>query len=166
MATLHRMRLVPFLLATASWTLAGVASFSATAPTTPIGQAKPSKALFPFQKEGAARLVSDKRLLLADDMGLGKTVQSISAIHCLFENGEVSPSKGRVLIICPKSVVAVWVDELGRWLDERYFSIQDGLHIVSYPRARPSRLTHTHLEEQSRSSTTTSATNIGISCNR
>ncbi|MBK6694132.1 MAG: DEAD/DEAH box helicase [Myxococcales bacterium] len=41
--------------------------------------------------------------LLADDMGLGKTVQTIAAL------------KGRILVVCPKSVVYNWADELTRF---------------------------------------------------
>jgi superfamily II DNA or RNA helicase len=41
--------------------------------------------------------------VLADDMGLGKTVQTICAL------------KGRSLVICPKSVVYNWADEIARF---------------------------------------------------
>jgi superfamily II DNA or RNA helicase len=41
--------------------------------------------------------------LLADDMGLGKTVQTICAL------------RGRTLVVCPKSVVYNWVDEIERF---------------------------------------------------
>jgi superfamily II DNA or RNA helicase len=41
--------------------------------------------------------------VLADDMGLGKTLQTI----CVF--------RGRVLVVCPKSVVYNWVDEINRF---------------------------------------------------
>jgi superfamily II DNA or RNA helicase len=41
--------------------------------------------------------------LLADDMGLGKTVQTICAL------------RGRTLVVCPKSVVYNWVEEIARF---------------------------------------------------
>jgi superfamily II DNA or RNA helicase len=41
--------------------------------------------------------------VLADDMGLGKTLQTICAL------------RGRALVICPKSVVYNWVDEIARF---------------------------------------------------
>ena len=41
--------------------------------------------------------------VLADDMGLGKTLQTICAL------------RGRALVICPKSVVYNWVDEIVRF---------------------------------------------------
>lgn len=67
----------------------------------------------------------------------GKTVQSISAINSLFCKGELSPSTFRVLIICPKSVVSVWVDELEEWIDDRYVSLEHSLHVVSAGIADP-----------------------------
>jgi superfamily II DNA or RNA helicase len=63
--------------------------------------------LRPYQEQGVDWLafLRDAELgaVLADDMGLGKTVQAI----CVF--------RGRVLVVCPKSVVYNWVDELGRF---------------------------------------------------
>ncbi len=41
--------------------------------------------------------------VLADDMGLGKTLQTICALQ------------GRALVVCPKSVVYNWVDEIARF---------------------------------------------------
>ncbi len=41
--------------------------------------------------------------LLADDMGLGKTVQTICVL------------RGRTLVVCPKSVVYNWVEEIARF---------------------------------------------------
>jgi SNF2 family DNA or RNA helicase len=41
--------------------------------------------------------------VLADDMGLGKTVQTIAAL------------RGRVLVVCPRSVVYNWGDEIARF---------------------------------------------------
>jgi SNF2 family DNA or RNA helicase len=41
--------------------------------------------------------------LLADDMGLGKTVQTICVL------------RGRCLVVCPKSVVYNWVEEIARF---------------------------------------------------
>jgi hypothetical protein len=41
--------------------------------------------------------------VLADDMGLGKTLQTICAL------------RGRALVVCPKSVVYNWVDEIARF---------------------------------------------------
>jgi superfamily II DNA or RNA helicase len=42
--------------------------------------------------------------ILADDMGLGKTLQTLCAVH------------GRTLVVCPKSVVHNWADEIRRFV--------------------------------------------------
>ncbi len=63
--------------------------------------------LRPYQREGVNWLcfTRDAELgaLLADDMGLGKTVQALCAIS------------GRTLVVCPRSVVHNWSDELARF---------------------------------------------------
>ncbi len=53
--------------------------------------------------------------LIADDMGLGKTIQVISAIACayeLIEKGNNSHNIKPSLVICPKSVISVWKEQL------------------------------------------------------
>lgn len=72
---------------------------------------KPTKALFPYQIEGVKRLVNTKRLLLGDEMGLGKTVQCIVAIN------QICSIDTRILVVCPKSLLGVWQNELNAWLD-------------------------------------------------
>ncbi|MGD0678366.1 MAG: DEAD/DEAH box helicase [Polyangiaceae bacterium] len=63
--------------------------------------------LRPYQQQGVDWLafLRDAELgaVLADDMGLGKTLQTICVI------------RGRVLVVCPKSVVYNWVDEINRF---------------------------------------------------
>ena len=63
--------------------------------------------LYPYQREGVARLLEQGRLLLADDMGLGKTTQAIAACHALFRAGRVR--KG--LVIAPASLKPQWLRE-------------------------------------------------------
>lgn len=72
---------------------------------------KTTKSLFPYQVEGVKRLVSSKRLLLGDEMGLGKTVQCIVAIN------QLCSTNAKVLVVCPKSLLGVWKNELNVWLD-------------------------------------------------
>jgi SWI/SNF-related matrix-associated actin-dependent regulator of chromatin subfamily A-like protein 1 len=72
---------------------------------------KPTKSLFPYQIEGVQRLVNSKRLLLGDEMGLGKTVQ------CIFAINQLCNLDSRILIVCPKSLLGVWKNELNAWLD-------------------------------------------------
>jgi superfamily II DNA or RNA helicase len=63
--------------------------------------------LRPYQRFGVDWLVflRDAGLgaVLADDMGLGKTLQTICAL------------RGKALIVCPKSVVYNWLDEIRRF---------------------------------------------------
>jgi superfamily II DNA or RNA helicase len=52
--------------------------------------------------------------VLADDMGLGKTLQTICVL------------RGRVLVVCPKSVVYNWVDEITRFRPSLRTAIYQG----------------------------------------
>ena len=74
--------------------------------------------LRPYQQQGVDWLafLRDAELgaVLADDMGLGKTLQAI----CVF--------RGRVLVVCPKSVVYNWVDEINRFRPGLRTSIYEG----------------------------------------
>ncbi|KAI3774067.1 hypothetical protein L1987_48610 [Smallanthus sonchifolius] len=61
--------------------------------------------------------------ILGDDMGLGKTIQAIAFLSAIYEkDGDtISPpkgkeeKKGRVLIICPSSVIQNWECEFSKW---------------------------------------------------
>jgi len=60
--------------------------------------------------------------LIADDMGLGKTIQVISVLACAYENENIQnpiPS----IVICPKSVIVVWKEQLHKY----YPSIRVGI---------------------------------------
>ena len=65
--------------------------------------------LRPYQKEGVTKLSSLHKLgchgLLADEMGLGKTIQTLALISA--NNNQSMPD----LVICPASVVPVWIRE-------------------------------------------------------
>lgn len=70
--------------------------------------------LYPFQRSGVQWLIDRTGGILADDMGLGKTVQVIAAIRLLFNRAKIRS----VLVVCPKSLVATWEREFGRWAPE------------------------------------------------
>ncbi|HKQ70474.1 MAG TPA: DEAD/DEAH box helicase, partial [Polyangiaceae bacterium] len=74
--------------------------------------------LRPYQKQGVDWLcfLRDTELgaLLADDMGLGKTLQVLAAL------------RGRTLVVCPKSVVHNWADEIRRFRPDLSTSIYEG----------------------------------------
>lgn len=66
---------------------------------------------FNFQKAGIVFGINNKNVLIADDMGLGKTVQAIGILNNL-------ESFGTVLIVCPKTPMLNWRNELKTWLIE------------------------------------------------
>jgi superfamily II DNA or RNA helicase len=76
--------------------------------------------LRPYQVEGFHFLayLSRNRLggILADDMGLGKTLQTLAWL--LWLRGEYGGSHGTSLVVCPKSVVDVWMREAARFAPE------------------------------------------------
>lgn len=81
----------------------------------PILLARPiENRLRPFQNDGARWLVGRDKAILADDMGLGKTVQTIFALRILFNNASIHS----VLIVCPKSLLANWEEEMSLWAPE------------------------------------------------
>ncbi len=74
------------------------------------GVSKKFTFLRPYQKDGVAHLNTLHKLgchgLLADEMGLGKTVQALAIISA--NSKQILPD----LVICPASVVPVWVREV------------------------------------------------------
>ncbi|MFG2268076.1 SNF2-related protein, partial [Streptomyces sp. NPDC048720] len=71
------------------------------------------KKALPHQLEGAHRLVSAERALLADKPGLGKTLQAIMTIDMLRAEGKGQ----KVLIFTPKPVVADFKRAFDQWTD-------------------------------------------------
>ena len=72
--------------------------------------------LRPYQREGSSWMLrlleNDCHCLLADEMGLGKTVQVIAVLKHSLESGN------KALIVCPASVVPVWISEIERFTPE------------------------------------------------
>lgn len=72
--------------------------------------------LRPYQRQGVewmSRLLRhDCHCLLADEMGLGKTVQVIALLLAEMEQGK------RSLVVCPASVVPVWISEFAKFAPE------------------------------------------------
>ncbi len=76
---------------------------------------------FDHQRRNLARLMVEDRWLLADDMGTGKSHAIANRVKALAEYwdglcDEKNPEP-RTLIVCPKSVVPGWVDQLSRHAD-------------------------------------------------
>ncbi len=68
--------------------------------------------------------------VLADDMGLGKTLQTICVL------------RGRVLVVCPKSVVYNWVDEIERFRPGLRTSLYEGPRRKLDPKADVTLMTY------------------------
>ncbi|MCD6337355.1 MAG: DEAD/DEAH box helicase [Candidatus Marinimicrobia bacterium] len=66
---------------------------------------------YPFQSIGIKWLYDRPNALLADEMGLGKTMQAIIAARLLWKEGVVD----QILIICPKSLISNWKEEIKKW---------------------------------------------------
>ena len=64
--------------------------------------------LWPAQQEAVEFALSRPATMLDMDMGTGKTRV---AIECM----KARPDVSKVLIVCPKAVIPVWVDQIGRF---------------------------------------------------
>jgi SNF2 family DNA or RNA helicase len=67
-------------------------------------------------------LASNPAFLLADEMGTGKTVITCVALSILYHKGAIR----RTLILCPKSVLAVWDRHLLDWASELSVTVVNG----------------------------------------
>ena len=75
----------------------------------------PLGSLYPFQRDGVEWILARPRgAILADDMGLGKTVQVITAARLLVNRAQIR----RILVLCPKSLLANWDAEFAKWAPE------------------------------------------------
>ena len=72
----------------------------------------PQSKLRPFQVTGVRWLLDRRVGILADDMGLGKTAQALIAAEHLITQGNIRST----VVICPKSLLANWEVECGRWV--------------------------------------------------
>ncbi len=77
---------------------------------------------YPYQFEGMAFLYPRHAAILADEMGLGKTMQAITAIRLLLHRLEIR----RVLLVCPKPLVANWQREFSLWAPELPVMVIEG----------------------------------------
>ncbi|RPD67158.1 hypothetical protein L226DRAFT_549783 [Lentinus tigrinus ALCF2SS1-7] len=84
--------------------------------------------LRPHQKEGVRFLYEcvmglrkheGQGCILADEMGMGKTLQTITLIWTLLKQNPYAgagPVVGKVLIVCPVSLINNWKNEFHKWL--------------------------------------------------
>jgi hypothetical protein len=85
--------------------------------------AESGRKLFPFQTEGAARLVNSKTWLLLDDQGLGKTIQSLVA----------APEDLGLLVVAPATAKLNWLDEAQVWRGSVFGQALEGKTSFRYP---------------------------------
>jgi SNF2 family DNA or RNA helicase len=78
--------------------------------------------LFPYQKSGIARLLTEPFVLLADEMGLGKTIQALAALRILVSRGEAR----RILLVCPAGLIVQWRQQARSWAPELTLSTAIG----------------------------------------
>ncbi len=70
---------------------------------------------YDHQKANLARLLAEPRWLLADEMGCGKSFVVVNRLAAAYRLATLKKSPlPKTLILCPKSVVSVWVSELER----------------------------------------------------
>jgi SNF2 family DNA or RNA helicase/GNAT superfamily N-acetyltransferase len=74
--------------------------------------AAPRLRLRPYQRVGAAFLVTAGSALLGDDMGVGKTAETIRALQLM--GRDALPA----LVVCPSTVKHSWAIELEKWAPE------------------------------------------------
>lgn len=89
--------------------------------------------LYPYQKKGVSwmrnALSRTGGVILADEMGLGKTLQIIS-LFLLDPPSSASPA----LVICPTTLIANWVRELGKFSPSLTVMIHRGSGRGTLPR--------------------------------
>lgn len=68
--------------------------------------------LKPYQVEAVAKMVNQRRILVAYEMGLGKTPMTIAAIEDLREQGKI---KHPVLVVCLASLKYQWQKEIAKF---------------------------------------------------
>ena len=85
-------------------------------------------AYLPYQADGIRFAMGRDDTLIADDMGLGKTVQAIGVVN-------QDPNADSVLIICPKSLKANWVNEWKKW-DVKGMAVDYNRSSKSFPDTR------------------------------
>jgi SNF2 family DNA or RNA helicase len=83
-------------------------------------------ALFPFQRKGAAWLLSRRGGLLLDEPGVGKTVQAIAAV----------PDDAPVVVVCPSVAKGVWEREFGIWRPDFQITVLSGRNSFRWPHSK------------------------------
>ncbi|KAI0320767.1 P-loop containing nucleoside triphosphate hydrolase protein [Amylostereum chailletii] len=66
--------------------------------------------------------------ILADEMGMGKTLQTIALVWTLLKQNPygAGPAVGKVLIVCPVTLISNWKNEFHKWLGRDRVGIFNG----------------------------------------
>lgn len=105
---------------------------------------------YEHQRRNLARLVQNPRWILCDEMGTGKSHAVANLIYRIARGHErystpygVRP-EGPMLIVCPKSVLSVWVEQLDQHGDTGCLIVEktwrgapptkDGIYVANYER--------------------------------
>lgn len=87
------------------------------------------KTLRPYQKDGVAWLAFLQKYgfggVLADEMGLGKTVQTLGFLEMLRTTSKPD-QKAPALVICPKTLLSVWQQEVNTYTPDARVLVVDG----------------------------------------
>ena len=80
--------------------------------------------LYPYQEEGVAYNIKNKRIIIGDEPGLGKTGQAIASV--------VGADMFPCLVICPATLKRNWLREWKLWTDHQPAELTDGI-VKSWP---------------------------------
>lgn len=80
--------------------------------------------LRPYQRQGVARAMELRKVLIGDEPGLGKTIQSISALAGLDQTGQ---SPFPVLVICPATLKENWKREIEQFSSYKAAILTDSI---------------------------------------
>lgn len=80
--------------------------------------------LRPYQRQGVARGMLLKKVLIGDEPGLGKTLQSISILAGLHQKGE---NPFPALVICPATLKENWKREIEKFSDYKAAILTDSI---------------------------------------
>jgi SWI/SNF-related matrix-associated actin-dependent regulator 1 of chromatin subfamily A len=105
-------------------TIASMQQAKEIAPMPELEYELPLKAeLRPYQKQGIARGMQLRRLLIGDEQGLGKTLQSIGTIVGI--ESALKEEAFPCLVICPSSTKMNWKREWEKFSNKRAMILQD-----------------------------------------
>ena len=68
-------------------------------------------------------------VILADDMGLGKTLQTLSLCYTLLQTPNTDMKIGRIVVVCPCSLVGNWANEFDKWINKRVLTKKEKIDV-------------------------------------